>query len=728
MDEGSHLRLVEFLRYPPTYPVPRRGCHQLVRSSLINFLILPMTQSEQSSEPTGASLRFFPERFHAVSIIGSVGIVLVGAILFDVYRDLVVEGNPVWIMLGENIFPLSVALGTAGLGWWWARSTKSVTYLREAARRMLLGVLAMAVVGGVVLGGQFLLSETHPFTILVQLLVVGAAVGFFHGRQVGRKREVVRELRHDRDLLRRIQEVAEIGGWEYDRSTDTVTGTDQLNQILGLAKGEQFTIERGLGFYLPERRSEIRDKVRRCLEEGRPFEVEAQLLRDEDDEQRWIRVRGQRRETGRLTGTLQDITEEKKIKQVLKDEQEVLRRMYRVTASREISFDEKINELIGLGREYLDLPYGHVTRLSEDTQEITHARGDHPRLSPGESCLLGKSYCRKTVQQDGLLVVQNAPEEGWADDPAYEAFGLDSYIGSKILVGGDIYGTFCFSSDRPRAMSFCEREKTFVELLTLWARYEITQRQKTRRLKDQNQRLDRFASVVSHDLRNPLTVAINRLELIERGLPSRVKTHDTSSGGDGAPGPSGSRGVHPTEDAEVAEHVEETEKALQRMKDLIDDMLVLMWGRREADAGDVEPVDFKTAAERSWPDLKTPEASLTVETDREILAHKGRLQQLLENLLRNAVEHGGADVSITIGALEPGDEKDGFFVEDDGPGIPEKKQKKVLESGYSTEEEGTGLGLSIARAVTDAHGWTLSITESHDGGARFEIRGADMWR
>jgi len=134
------------------------------------------------------------------------------------------------------------------------------------------------------------------------------------------------------------------------------------------------------------------------------------------------------------------------------------------------------------------------------------------------------------------------------------------------------------------------------------------------------------------------------------------------------------------------------------------------------------------------------------ETLGNVEADDSRLQELFENLFRNAVEHGGDDVSVRIGTLDEAsiDEtgtddtdtddtgagsalptqrvsRDGFYVEDDGPGIPDDEREKVFEHGHTTAEEGSGLGLSIVSSIADAHGWTVTATESESGGARFEI-------
>jgi PAS domain S-box-containing protein len=208
-------------------------------------------------------------------------------------------------------------------------------------------------------------------------------------------------------------------------------------------------------------------------------------------------------------------------------------------------------------------------------------------------------------------------------------------------------------------------------------------KERQRELQRQNERLEEFASVVSHDLRNPLSVAQGRLQLaIDKRDWAEL---DTVAG------------------------------ALDRMETLIDDMLSLA---NAGDAvGELDAVALSELTEECWRSVETETATLRVETDRTIQADRTRLQQLLENLLRNAIEHGGDSVTITIGSLP-----DGFYVEDDGPGIPPDDRDRVLELGYSTREDGTGFGLSIVRDIAEAHEWEIGVVESADGGARFEFR------
>jgi signal transduction histidine kinase len=206
-------------------------------------------------------------------------------------------------------------------------------------------------------------------------------------------------------------------------------------------------------------------------------------------------------------------------------------------------------------------------------------------------------------------------------------------------------------------------------------------------LKRQNERLEDFASIVSHDLRNPLNVAQGRTELLTEEYDS--------------------------------EHIEALERSLNRMDDLIEDLLTL--ARDGERVSEVETVDLDAVAQECWQQVATADAAIEMEINRTILADRSRLQQLLENLIRNAIEHGGSDVTVTIGNID-----DGFYIEDDGPGIPGDKRDEVFEAGYSTAEGGTGFGLNIVEQIAEAHGWEVRVTEGSEGGARFEITGIEF--
>jgi signal transduction histidine kinase len=76
-------------------------------------------------------------------------------------------------------------------------------------------------------------------------------------------------------------------------------------------------------------------------------------------------------------------------------------------------------------------------------------------------------------------------------------------------------------------------------------------------------------------------------------------------------------------------------------------------------------------------------------------------------------------VIVEVGTL---DDAPGFFVADDGTGIPEDARDNLFEMGYTTDVDGTGFGLAIVESVADAHDWNVTVAESEDGGARFEFQ------
>jgi signal transduction histidine kinase len=150
------------------------------------------------------------------------------------------------------------------------------------------------------------------------------------------------------------------------------------------------------------------------------------------------------------------------------------------------------------------------------------------------------------------------------------------------------------------------------------------------------------------------------------------------------------------------------------METLIDDFLRLA---REGQAIDgTEPVSLAHCSRRAWSGVDTADATLVVETDGTVDADPSRLRQALENLFRNAVEHGGSGVTVTVG-----DVVDGFYVADDGPDIPDGERERVFELGETSSADGTGFGLAVVERIVKAHGWKIAVTADEDDGARFEV-------
>jgi signal transduction histidine kinase len=406
---------------------------------------------------------------------------------------------------------------------------------------------------------------------------------------------------------------------------------------------------------------------------------------------------------GGLSVYLREVTGERRRRETLAERERVLRGMYNITNDVERDFEAQVGGLIELVQSVLDASYGVLSEIVGDEYVFRVVRSPDDGIEPGTRVPLSATVCERTaVERRSVVlgdVVHDAPEVAAKDeDASWEwSFRVNCYIGAPVIVDGDVYGTFCFYDEEVREDGFSEWETTLVDITAQWVSYELTRRRVSERLRRQNERLEEFVSVVSHDLRNPLETLSGHLEYAER-------TGDE-------------------------EHFDWCHRAIDRMDALIDDLLAL--ARAGETVGETDPVELATLVRQCWNLVDTGEAALVVETDRTVEADRSRLRQLFENLARNAVEHGTTGSQTQSGNApedaEPGvtvtvgDTEEGFYFEDDGPGIPAEKREQVFDAGFSTAEDGTGFGLKIVESVAEAHGWSVTLAESDDGGARVEF-------
>lgn len=244
----------------------------------------------------------------------------------------------------------------------------------------------------------------------------------------------------------------------------------------------------------------------------------------------------------------------------------------------------------------------------------------------------------------------------------------------------------CHSPDRKRWFLMRADRFTVGDVYVLVTHTDITERVAAEIAA--NRRSDRMhavASYISHDLRNPLTIARGWLETVV-------------DGGDPA-------------------DLERVERALQRMDNMIGGAVELL--RVERDGIGKEPIELDAAAHAAWEfhaATKAENATLDVADSATLSASPEILDRVLGNLFANAIKHAGPDATITVGTTT-----DGFYVADDGPGIPPENREKVFDVGFTTVRDSTGLGLAFVREAAALHGWDVTATESAAGGARFEF-------
>ena len=443
--------------------------------------------------------------------------------------------------------------------------------------------------------------------------------------------------------------------------------------------------------HLSEMATEVQKNDRAVIERGEPIEAEEPIVVD-GDERIFLTTKVPIYDTGERSdpdspvavfGVATDITERTVREQQLEALNQVTQELMRADTR-----DEVLEIGIETTRDLLGIELNAIHLYDEDaaglvpaaaTDAVSDLIGDPPVFTAEDS------IAWRVYQRGEPRAVDDVHE-----DP--DRYNPDTPVRSELYLPLADHGILIAGSPSPE--TFDDEDRLLSEILAGGLTRALEQVERTeqlrareRELTEQNDRLEEFASIVSHDLRNPINVAEGRLELAATECDS--------------------------------EHLEHVGRAHERMRTLIEDLLTL--AREGETVTDFEAVALTALVERCWANVETDEATLVTDTERTVQADKSRLKQLFENLIRNAIDHGGGDVTVTVGEMDTG-----FYVEDDGPGIPADEREAIFEAGYSTRADGTGFGLSIVKRIVEAHEWEIDVTDGGEGGARFEITGVEF--
>ncbi|MWV64092.1 PAS domain S-box protein [Halorubrum sp. JWXQ-INN 858] len=413
-----------------------------------------------------------------------------------------------------------------------------------------------------------------------------------------------------------------------------------------------------------------------------------------------------------IVATVIDVREEREREAALTRRTRTLAALHQATQELLKTTDRELGAAAAVDyvNDVLGLPIAAIWLYDDDVDALVPAAwtdaavdvvGDHPTFEAGTGSIAWDVF--------------------EAGDPRYVAdthgdpdrYNPETPIRSELHVPLGRYGVLTVGSTEPEG--FDEADRTVARLwgatvTMVFVRIERERQLRAREaeVKHERDRLEEFASLVSHDLRNPLNVAAGNLDLAR-------EAHDS-------------------------DELRTVANALDRMAALVDDMLTL--ARQGDEVDELESVPLTDLAAECWASVDTRAATLSMATDMTVRADRSRLAQVFENLFRNAVEHGEEDARVTVGALPDGD---GFYVADDGPGVDPSRREDLFEAGVTTAPDGTGFGLKIVSEIARAHGWSVSLADdSHpepdgeqhekggegrerDGdGARFEFRGVSI--
>lgn len=215
---------------------------------------------------------------------------------------------------------------------------------------------------------------------------------------------------------------------------------------------------------------------------------------------------------------------------------------------------------------------------------------------------------------------------------------------------------------------------------------------------------EEFVANVSHELRTPLSLIKGYAETLLDGAKDNPEV--------------------------ATKFLQTIDRNARRLDLLIQDLLIisaLESGRVSLSFG---AVDLRELTERIITDFKSRADARHVRlvgAMPELSAHadEARLEQVLGNLLENAVKYGREHGCVTVGGRAVSDGWLELFVQDDGPGIPTEALERVFERFYrvdkarSREQGGTGLGLSIVKHIVQGHGGRVWVESEPGKGAKF---------
>ena len=224
------------------------------------------------------------------------------------------------------------------------------------------------------------------------------------------------------------------------------------------------------------------------------------------------------------------------------------------------------------------------------------------------------------------------------------------------------------------------------------------------RLKQLEHTREEFVANVSHELRTPLSLIKGYVETLLDGARN---------------------------DPQISERfLKIIERNTQRLDLLIQDLLTISALESERIKLNLQPVELRPLVDKIFSDLKPPAENKNVELISQLpeltaTADVNRLEQVLANLVDNAIKYGRAQGHVIVGGKKLDDSRLEIFVQDDGPGIPAESLDRVFERFYrvdkarSRDQGGTGLGLSIVKHIVQAHGGEVWVKSELGKGATF---------
>lgn len=364
------------------------------------------------------------------------------------------------------------------------------------------------------------------------------------------------------------------------------------------------------------------------------------------------------------------------------DPDEARHRLYEIMKA-DAPFDEKARLALDLGRSYLGVDCGYVSRIDVDTDhyEVIISTADEDGLVPaGYTTNLQETYCLQVVGRGSSLAAHDVRRHKDIDEAVD---GLQSYHGTELTVDGELYGTVCFVGADARAEPFSETETMFAELVGRLIEFELEHQRHRDQLQRQTSLVNVLDRVLRHNIRNDMTVIHANARIITDEL----------------------------EDCEECRRIVETASDLIGLTETARYLGSLINSEFERQPRDVVEI-ARTVGEEAA--TKFPGADISLDAPETLVVPVlPSLERAIWELLENAASYAGETPAIRVAIRDRSDSVE-IAVSDDGPGLPATEQE-ALRAGMETPlVHGSGLGLWTVYWVTTTHRGSLDV-DAEDG-------------
>lgn len=258
----------------------------------------------------------------------------------------------------------------------------------------------------------------------------------------------------------------------------------------------------------PAEAQEFREDDLEVINSGKPKKIAAQNVTAADGKVRVVQAikipfKPIGSEQTAVLAVASDITELKQVEQELRESEAAIRALYQVTASGKLSFSDRVKQMLEMGCRRFNLEIGILAEIQGNNYQVRAVQAPQNQISPGAVFDLKQTYCQETLKSEEPVYFESAADSEWRKHPAYQAFRLEAYLGTRIIVGKKIFGTLNFSSPNKHNRCFRSVDKELLKLMAQWIGDEL-ERQATQEALQQQLERAKILKQITQEIRSTL--------------------------------------------------------------------------------------------------------------------------------------------------------------------------------------------------------------------------------